>query len=190
MIVAHHRTAVVLAVVLAVALPATAAALADVELPDQVKVGDVTLTLNGLGLREATFLKVDVYVAGLYLPSASSDAGEILASDGPKVLHMHFVRKVGRDDIAKAWSEGFAKNLGAEASALAGDVERLNGWMEDMGKGDSLRFTWNADGGVEVSVKGSRRGAIEDAAFARGLLAVFLGPEPPNPGLKDGLLGR
>jgi hypothetical protein len=190
MAVSRYRTALTLAAVLAVASPVAAATLADVELPDQVKVADTTLTLNGLGLREATFLKVDVYVAGLYLESASSDADAILASTGPKVLHMHFVRKVGRSDIAEAWSEGFAKNLGAEASALAGDVERLNGWMEDMRKDDSLRFTWTGDGSVEVTVKGSRRGTIEGAAFARGLLAVFLGPEPPNPGLKDGLLGR
>ncbi len=190
MVVSRLRIALGLALVLGVASTAFPASLAEVDLPDQVKVGDVTLTLNGLGLREATFLKVDVYVAGLYLENPSADADAILASTGPKVLHMHFVRKVGRADITKAWSEGFAKNLGAEATPLAGDIERLNGWMDDMAKGDSLRFTWTADGAVEVAVKGSRRGTVEGAAFARGLLAVFLGPEPPNPGLKDGLLGR
>lgn len=179
----------ILAAFIAVAVPAAAGSLAGVELPDQVKAGDTTLTLNGLGLREATFLKVDVYVAGLYLENRTSDAEAILASDGPKVLHMHFVRKVGRDDITKAWSEGFAKNLGAGASALADDIKTLNGWMEDMNKGDTLRFTFTPEGGLEVSIKGSQRGAIAGPEFARGMFAVFLGPEPPNPGLKEGLLG-
>mgnify|MGYP001814691759 CR=1 FL=1 len=189
MLVSRHRNILGLGVLLALALPAVAASLADVEFPDQIKVGEVALTLNGLGMREATFLKVDVYVAGLYLESTGSDAEAILASTGPKVLHMQFVRKVGRSDITKAWNEGFTNNVGADADALADELERLNGWMEDMNKGDSLRFTWTANGAVEVSVKGSRRGTIEGATFARGLLAVFLGPEPPNPGLKDGLLG-
>ena len=189
MVVHRFRLAGLLAAALVVALPISAGSLAGVELPDQVKVGRTTLTLNGLGLREATILKVDVYVAGLYLESAESDADAILASDGPRVLHMQFVRKVGRDDITKAWSDGFANNLGADANALATDIATLNGWMEDMAKGDSLRFTFTPESGLEVSVKGSRSGVIEGPEFARGMFAVFLGPAPPNPGLKKGLLG-
>lgn len=171
------------------AAPVTAGSLAGVELPDQLKVGDTTLTLNGLGLREATFLKVDVYVAGLYLPERSSDAEAILDSEAPKVLHMHFVRKVGREDITKAWIEGFEKNAEAAIGSLRDRIDRLNGWMQDMSKGDTIRFTWDGSG-TAVAVNGVEQGVIEGAGFARGLFAVFLGPEPPNPGLKTGLLGR
>jgi len=41
--------------------------LAGVTFPDQISVDSRTLLLNGMGLREATILKVDVYVAALYL---------------------------------------------------------------------------------------------------------------------------
>jgi len=172
------------------AAPAFAASLAGVTLPDAAKVGDVDLVLNGLGLREATFLKVDVYVAGLYLESKSSDAEAILGSTSPKVLHMQFVRKVGRDDITGAWVEGFEKNSPANMDALRSRIDTLNGWMTNVVKGDTIRFTWTADGAVEVAVGGTTKGTIEGADFGSALLAVFLGPQPPNAGLKEGLLGR
>ena len=64
-----------------VAAPAMAGKKAGVTMPDAIKVSDKTLTLNGMGLREATFLKVDVYVAGLYVENVSSDAGMLVTSN-------------------------------------------------------------------------------------------------------------
>ena len=46
----------------------------DVNFPEQVQVEGSTLTLNGLGLRQATVLKVNVYVAALYVVKPSTDA--------------------------------------------------------------------------------------------------------------------
>ena len=89
-----------------------------VNLPDQVQVAGSTLVLNGLGLRQATMLKVNVYVGALYLTKTSNDASAILASNTPKQIVLHFVRSVGGDDIAKGWSEGFEKNAKAELPAL------------------------------------------------------------------------
>ena len=51
-----------------------------VKVPDSVKAGGTDLVLNGLGIRKATFLKVKVYVAGLYLPQKSGDAGKIIGA--------------------------------------------------------------------------------------------------------------
>lgn len=48
------RNALILLVAVCLALPAAAGKLAGVTLADQVSVGDKTLVLNGLGLREAT----------------------------------------------------------------------------------------------------------------------------------------
>src|SRR5690242_10476784 len=53
-----------------------------VSFPDQAQVDGSALTLNGLGLRQATMLKVNVYVAALYVPRTSGDANAILASNG------------------------------------------------------------------------------------------------------------
>jgi hypothetical protein len=51
---------------------------AGVTLPDQAMVEARTLVLNGMGLRKATWLRVKVHVAGLYLEEMSLDAARSL----------------------------------------------------------------------------------------------------------------
>ena len=180
-----------LALLLILTAPAPAAELAGVTMPDQVTVGDQTLELNGLGLRLATRLglKFKVYVAGLYLEEKSSDAEQILASDQTSRIHMHFVRKVGKGKITGAWTEGFEANSGGKMAEFEDRVDKLNSWMPDMAKDDTITFTYVPGSGVEVGVNGESKGTIEGPDFARVLWTIFLGPEPPNAELKDGMLG-
>ena len=118
----------------ALATPTPAGELAGVTLPDRISVDSRTLVLNGMGLREATFLKVDVYVAGLYLEKTSSDAEEIIRSDQAKRLVMKFVRAVGRKDLVKAWNEGFDKAASGSVTALKDRIATFNSWMDEIGR--------------------------------------------------------
>ncbi len=181
------RTSLALTLVLAFAPAAPAGELAGVTMPDSVTVDGAELVLNGLGLREATFLKVDVYVAGLYLPAKSSDAKQILGKDQAARLHMQFVRDVGKDSMVEAWTDGFAKN--GAGPDLAERIATLNGWMADMNVGDTMTFTYVPGTGTAVDVRGETKGTIEGADFAKTLWSIWLGPKPPNAGLKKGLLG-
>jgi len=172
------------------ASPALGGELAGVTLPDSVVVEGTTLLLNGLGLREATMLKVDVYVAGLYLEAKTGDAEAILGAPALRRLVMHFVRDVGRADLAKGFGEGFDRNAGEARQALGERIDRLNGWLTDVKVGDTIVFTFLPGQGVRVDIRGQERGAIPGDDFARGLLSVWLGPKPPNAGLKNGILGK
>lgn len=173
------------------AAPASAAELAGVAMPDKIKVGDVELVLNGLGLREATMLKVDVYVGGLYLERPMTDAAEILDSEQVKRIQMHFVyKKVDASKIVKGWNEGIEANVADGLERYAKQMEQLNGWMETMVKGDSMTFTAIPGKGLLVEVKGAEKGLIADDGFARDFWRIWLGPEPPNAGLKKGMLGE
>jgi hypothetical protein len=180
---------VVLAAVLCVPTSARAGELAGVGFPDQVTVEGKSLVLNGLGLREATLLKVDVYVAGLYLEAKSTDPQAILGSELPRRIVMRFVRDVKRQDLVKAWTEGFEKNAGKEMPALKERLATLNAAMPDVANGDTLAFTYLPGVGVRVEVRGETKATIAGPDFARVLFGIWLGPNPPNPGLKDGLLG-
>ena len=73
-----------------------------VNFPEQVQSDGSTLTLNGLGLRQATVFKVNVYVAALYVAKVSSDSHVLLGSNTPKQLILHFVHNVSDDDLRKA----------------------------------------------------------------------------------------
>ncbi|MFO1433327.1 MAG: chalcone isomerase family protein [Candidatus Competibacteraceae bacterium] len=160
-----------------------------ISFPEQIQVDGARLQLNGLGLRQATLLRINVYVAALYLESKSANAGEILQSTKPKRLVLHFLRGVGRDDITKAWSEGFEANAGAALPGLKDRITTLNGWMADVGKDEVMSFTYKPGTGVQIDLGGVTKGTIKGDDFARALFSIWLGANPPNAGLKTGLLG-
>lgn len=80
---------------------ATATECKGVRFADQVQVDGTTLTLNGVGLHQATMFNVDAYVAGLYLTNTSSDPKGILESNSPYLLTLQLLRNVGAGDIRK-----------------------------------------------------------------------------------------
>ena len=170
--------------------PAAAGELAGVTLPDQITVDSGTLLLNGMGLREATWLKVDVYVAGLYLETKSSDPEAIVRSEQTKRLVMRFVRSVDRDALLKGWREGFEKSAGPSAAALRDRIATFESWVTNMPKGESMSLTYLPGTGVQVEIEGEAKGTVPGADFAQALFRIWLGPSPPNPGLKEGLLGK
>jgi len=160
-----------------------------VTMPDDVQVGGVKLLLNGMGTREATMLKLDVYVAGLYLEAKSSDGAAIAHSTQKRRLVLRFVRDVDRSDIVDAWTKGFDNN-GKDKGPLQSKIQQLNGWMASMANGQHLTFTYESGKGLEVNVNGQVKGTIAGDDFAEAFFLIWLGKNPPNEGLKSGLLGR
>jgi hypothetical protein len=183
-----HRTALTLAF-LSLAATAHAASKSGVTVPDTVSVEGKNLVLNGLGVREATVFNVDVYVAALYLEAKSSDANAILNTDAVRRIDLNFVRDVDKGDITEAFSDGFKKN-GGDMAALKDRLQKLNGWMADIKEKDVLSFVYVPGKGTTISVKGQVKGTIEGADFGKAIFANFIGPKPPNSGLKKGLLGK
>lgn len=172
---------------LVVAAPALARECEDVTLPDRVTVDGTPLVLNGMGVREATALSINVYVAGLYVETRSRDGNAIAASDTRRRLVLRFVRDVSRSDIVAAFTEGFGHS--PNAGSLGADIRRLNGWMADMREGDTMTFTYVPATGLTVQVGRRTRGTIAGAAFAQAFFSIWLGAHPPNAGLRTGLLG-
>jgi len=184
-----HKASIALMTAL-VAAPLAAGQLAGVTLPDHIVAGGHELVLNGLGLREATVLMVDVYVAGLYLEAKTADAATILKPDSTKRLVMSFVRSVGKEKLAEAWTEGFDKNAGDQRAAVASGLAALNAAMTDVKKGDVIALTYQPGAGVTVSINDREAAVIPGEEFQRVLYAIWLGPAPPNIPLREGLLGR
>ncbi|HXU11004.1 MAG TPA: chalcone isomerase family protein [Candidatus Binatia bacterium] len=173
-----------------VATPALAGERAGVTLPDQATVEGRTLALNGMGLRKATWLRVKVYVAGLYLEEKSTDADAILSPERTKRVVLVFVRAVGRDDLLDAWGESFQENEDGDLAAMQASIATFHGLMPDrVAKGETFTFTYVPGTGVLVAVRDETRGTVPGAAFARSLFATWLGKKTPSPALKAGLLG-
>lgn len=184
-------TFVVLICSLALASSATvrAAEIGGVKLPDQVTVEGKTLKLNGTGLRQATILKINAYAAGLYLEKTGGDGDAIANSDQLKSIHMVFMRDVSAKQMSDAFGEGFEKNCVAGCAELKPHLGKVQGWMKDMKKGETMAFHFLSDG-VEAMIKGQKAGKMGDKAFSHQLIRCWIGKNPPNAELKNGLLGK
>jgi hypothetical protein len=178
----------VVLIALAVLSPASAATLAGVNFPDQATVGGKAVVLNGLGIRTATMFKVKVYVIGLYLENRSSDPQAILASAANKRIAMHFVHDVTADQLRGGWTEGFEDNTG-DVSGIKDEIATFNASMRDVKSGDSIVLDFSGDR-VDVLINDARIDSVAGKLFQQAVLAIWLGPKPPNEALKEGILGR
>ena len=168
--------------------PVRASTLAGVDLPDRATVGGKTLVLNGLGLRTATFLKVKVYVIGLYLERESNDAKAIIESSESKRIQMHFVRDVTAEDGREALMKGFEDNY-EDVASISGEIATFDASVRDMKTGDTMVLDFSGDT-VDILINGTEIDVVKGKPFQQALLGIWLGPRPIDDDLKEGILGR
>lgn len=181
------RTSALLLCLLA-AQASLSAELSGVVLPDTLVIQEAPLVLNGLGQRKKAW--IEVYVAGLYLPSRTSSAQEILSSDGPWCLVMQFVySKVDKEKLDNAWMEGFSRNSPSILSSHREDVQAFLGCFQDMRRGERVVLAFTPGQGLAVEVAGVHKRVFPSPEFAKAVLSIWLGPKPPSEDLKKGLLG-
>jgi hypothetical protein len=173
---------------LLVCAPLSAGELAGVTMPDTVAVGDQSLVLNGMALRSKAVFKV--YVAGLYLPAKQSDWKQVLASDTPRHMVMHWLRTVDKDSICEAWSDGLEANTPNASAEVKKNFDTLCSWMAEAREGDQFTFTYVPGTGVQVAIAGKPKGALGGKPFADALFACWIGQKPgPGEEFRDGLMG-
>lgn len=180
-----------LALALALTPVASAKTKAGVRLPNSTKLVGQSLVLNGMGVREATIFKVDVYVAGLYIPKKTTDAKAILDPKVPKKLVLVFVRDVSNQELADAIVEGFDRAAGKNKSKYAKKIAQLASYIEPIKDGQRTVFSYTPERGVAVrGISGRLKGIIPGEDFSRIFFSIWLGKNAEHSDLKKGLLGR
>jgi hypothetical protein len=184
------RTIAVVFVWLVMACAAASAAQLDgVTMPDIQDEAGTHLVLNGLALRTYSFLRVRIYVAGLYLEQRSSDADAILNSAQPKLLRFVFTRDVDADAARKSWRESFDMNCPAPCRLPADSIQRFLDGIPAMRKGDTSTFLFTPTG-MDAKMNGRLIGRVPNMDFVKVILATFIGPHPTSAAVKRGLLGE
>jgi len=181
-------SAILTALLLAPAVNLHPATLDGVTMPDTIQARGYPLLLNGMGVRTKTGFKI--YVAGLYLQQKSSDADAILASDAPRRLVMQFTHTVTKSQMTDAFRDAFTDNAPDATAALKSDVDRFLSQLDGVHSGEQMVFTYIPGTGTIFLMNGGEKLTVPGPAFARLLFSVWLGPKPPNPELKKGLLGQ
>ncbi len=154
-------------------------------------VSDRTLRLNGLGLRGVAWIKA--FVAGLYLPAPTREAGQALAMQGPKRLRMKVLLEAPSKEFSKAFTSGVRKNESEQVRAhLAPRMTAFIGVIDGLGtirKGDVIDLDFVPGQGMQLRLNNRAVGAVvEGEDFYRALLKIFIGERPVDPRMKEGLL--
>lgn len=162
---------------------------AGVSMPERVQAFGQSLVRNGVGLRRATIFNVHVYVAALYLEQPTHSAAEALKPERSKAMVLHFVRNVSHKELVEALTDGLKKNAGASFDQARAHMESFEKRLPELREGTQLTLAYRKGSGLEVSADGKLRGVESDDAFANLVFLAWLGPRPPDKGLKAGLLG-
>jgi Chalcone isomerase-like len=174
-------------------LPAFAAEIEGVKLPDNVKLGDAgpELVLNGAGVRTRVFFKV--YVGALYLQQKRTAADAVLADRGGKRIAMHLLRDLSAEQLFSALNDGLKNNhTPGEIAKLEPQVKQLEGIFNAVKAaktGDVILLDYVPGSGTRVVVNGEAKGTVPGDDFNRALLKIWLGDQPADVSLKKAMLG-
>lgn len=191
-------------VTLAISLMLPAAALAIVEpktgteYPDRIVVesprGPVTMAATGVGLREKTMLKVDIYTIVSYVDTTAvlgdSPTGAVLTLDVPKRLQMDMRRDIDRQKLIDVFLQTIERNF-TERASFAADLQTFLGYFDvDAHQGDRLVFDYLPQVGLTTSVNGVAKGTIDNLAFVTALWSVWFGKYPADESLTRALVAQ
>ena len=162
-----------------------------VKLDDKVQLGNVTLQLNGAGLRTKFFF--DIYVAALYLPKREASAEAVIADQHEHRMALYILHSLSSKKLYGAFTEAIEANHSqAEMAALDAQLkqmEQIFNSVDGVKPGDVIALDFLPVSGTQISINGIVRGTIAGAEFNRALLKIWLGNKPVQEDIKKGLLG-
>lgn len=161
-----------------------------VSMPNQLKAGTQSIQLNGGGVREKYFL--DLYVAGLYLKTASSDAAKIMSADEAMGIRIHIVSGlITSEKMTEAVDEGFKHSAASNLSSLQSRINQFKAvFKEEIKKGDVYELIYEPGKGTMIYKNGKLSATIQGLDFKKGLFGIWLCEVPAQESLKSAMLKR
>lgn len=168
----------------------TAVTVKGVDIPDQVVLEQNTLELNGAGIRSKFVF--DIYIGALYLTNKQTTADAILNDQGPQQVSMYFVYdEVSAEKMRNGWNEGFANVLNEDAlKKLQPQITAFNQAFGNTVAGDVIHVQYTPKTGTTVVVNKVTKATIPGFDFHQALMKIWLGDEPVDADLKQGMLGK
>jgi hypothetical protein len=172
---------------------AQAVEVANVKYEPSVDLAGQKLVLNGAGIRYKFVVKV--YTAGLYLTHKANATADVLATPGPKRIHIQMLRDIDGNELGKLFTKGMESNAPRDEF-----VKSINGVLKlsevfasrkQLNTGDSFSVDYVPGVGSVLLLNGKSvmTEPIKEPEFFSALLRIWLGDKPADDGLKDALLG-
>jgi len=169
--------------------PASARTIEGVSLPEKDVVDGHTVILNGAALFEATFMKLDVYVVGLYLSHREHEPSRIARCTDVWRVRLTFLMDVPRSRYQSGFRDAFDRRSG-RSSIDGASIERFIASLPAISRGDVHELTFRPGSGVELSVNGRTRAIIDGRGFCGLVIRGFVDPKDAPPGIAERLVAH
>lgn len=178
---------------LATAAQAQTTDVAGVKYENSIRSGTTPLVLNGAGIRYKAIFKV--YTAGLYLTSKASSTEAVLATPGPKRIHIVMLREINSSELGKLLTRGMEDNAPRDdfSKSIPGTLvmSELFFAHKKLKAGESFSVDWTPGVGTVILVNGKPgTPPIKEPEFFSVMAKIWLGKSPADSLLKDALLGK
>lgn len=162
-----------------------------VELAENLSVEDITLTLNGAGIRKKLFIKL--YVGSLYVEESlkGSDADAIIQADNPMLIKLDIISELlTRDKMIKALNEGFSKSTNGNTAPIQEQISAMiDAMSQPIRPGDVYQVIYTPQAGTRLTIGDETLATIEGLPFKQALFGIWLSASPAQKSLKDAMLG-
>ncbi len=157
--------------------------------PDTYPAGKEKLVINGGGTRVKYWM--DMYVASLYLTSKSKEDAAIVSANSSMAIRMCIVSGlISSDKMISAVNEGFEKSTGGKMEPLKDKIEKFkNSFSDPITKGDVFDIVYTGEK-VSIYKNGKLKSEIEGLEFKKAVFGIWLGSDPADSDLKEGMLGK
>lgn len=154
-------------------------------------LANAKLPLNGAGTRYK--LVVPVYTAGLWTPRRVNTLADMLATPGPKRLKLTMLRTVSANELGRMFRTGVTANLApADANQAMIGLSKMGTIFsnaKNVNAGDTIVMDWVPGKGTVIYIRDQFQGSIAEPEFYKALMGLWLGQNPVDWKLKEGLLG-
>jgi hypothetical protein len=156
-----------------------------------VAVGDKTVKLNLTGVALRKRLGAGVYAIGSYVQDGTAvrTAEDVVKADAVRLLHLVMERTVDSEDFVAAFR--IAVGRIDPDDKFAPEFKQLTDAVGDRAaaKGDHVYLVSVPGVGVRIRLAEKVDVTIKNPAFARALWEIYLGENPIDDGIKNGLVG-
>lgn len=174
-------------VLLITSLNSDAKRIAETTIPDAIKCGDQTLTLQGAALRTATWLNIKVYIVAIYGKEKISKTTSFESISRPLCFEITYLRDVDNEDTDKAWAFQFKESSDFPYPALPEHVKNLQDFFGEI-KGDRKHLFTLMKEKTTFTENGVLKGEILGPEFQKNFLSIWFGKNPPTKEVQEQLL--
>ena len=155
---------------------------------DTYTAGKDKLVLNGGGTREKYW--IDMYVGALYLTAKNKDAKSIVAANSSMAIRICIVSGlITSERMLEAVDEGFKKSTGGKQADYKDKIDKFKKAFSDpIAKADVFDIVYTAEK-IFIYKNNTLKAEIEGFDFKKAVFGIWLGDDPADSDLKDGMLG-